>query len=69
MADRRAEGRGAVLQGPYRLPAPSAVPWEAASGTGHGGAGLTDAKNQQEKAELWSLGRLLGHQVERPGSP
>ena len=31
--------------------------------------GLNDVKNRLEKAELWSLGRLLGHQVERPGSP
>ena len=69
MVDRRAEGRGAALQGPYRLPAPSSVPWEAASGTGHGGVGLIDAKNRREKAELWSLGRLLGHQVEWPGCP
>lgn len=35
----------------------------------HGEVGLTDAKNLWERAELWSLGRLLGHQVERPGSP
>lgn len=50
-------------------PSPATVPWEAVSGTRHGEVGLTDAKNLWERAELWSLGRLLGHQVERPGSP
>lgn len=50
-------------------PSPATVPWEAVSGKRHGEVGLTDAKNLWERAELWSLGRLLGRQVERPGSP